>query len=93
MHSARGPAVATTAIVPWIRRPRFVFEDWGDEADEENADYRCVFDPYAALGLPLDLRPIHVALTCPRAKADIHNAYLELSRRLHPDCRHHTAPG
>lgn len=91
-NSPRSQEARKQQIVPWIRRPRFMFESWpSDEEEDDESDYRCVYNPYAVLGLAPDPRPVHVALTCPTSKAEIHNAYLELSKRLHPDCRNAAA--
>jgi hypothetical protein len=83
----RSVASSTADVVVWTRKPRYVFEMWPEDGEADEDDHRCVFDPYAVLGLMPDPRPVHVSLTCPFKKAEIHNAYLELSRRLHPDCR------
>ena len=90
--SPRSNEACQQQLVPWVRRPRFRFESWAsDEEEDDESDYRCMYNPYAVLGLAPDPRPVHIALTCPIAKAEIHNAYLELSKRLHPDCRNAAA--
>ena len=45
------------------------------------------WNPYWVLGVPPDDRPLAVSLACPKRLSEIHNAYLDLSKRMHPDSR------
>ena len=96
------------ALVPYVRRPRFVLEGIDDAPTTLQidgapgyvpSDSGCGWDvdeclqglvkwnPYWVLGLAPDSRPLAVSLACPQRLAEIHNAYLDLSKRLHPDSR------
>jgi hypothetical protein len=81
---------ASGAIVPYVRRPCFVPESGGGD-DGGGADselYMSYWDPYRVLGLPVvPSDDVAASLLSTQATAEIHQAYRELSKRLHPDTR------
>lgn len=74
------------ALVAFRRAPHFVVDDTAGHDDGQR------WDPYFILGLPVDNRPVEVSLRCPYRTAEIHTAFLELSKHLHPDRRHRRKP-